>query len=42
MRREIAGYKVPRDVWLVAEIGRTASGKADYRWAQQYAKEQQA
>ena len=29
----IAGYKVPRALRLVDGIGRTASGKADYRWA---------
>jgi acyl-CoA synthetase (AMP-forming)/AMP-acid ligase II len=33
---ELAGYKVPRTVWFVDSIGRTVSGKADYRWARQY------
>jgi 3-oxocholest-4-en-26-oate---CoA ligase len=37
VRRQIAGYKVPRSVWLVDAIGRTASGKADYAWARRYA-----
>ena len=32
-REWVAGYKVPRDLWLVPTIGRTASGKADYAWA---------
>jgi acyl-CoA synthetase (AMP-forming)/AMP-acid ligase II len=32
-RQRLAGYKVPRDVHLVAAIERTPSGKADYRWA---------
>jgi fatty-acyl-CoA synthase len=32
-RQSIAGYKVPRQLTLVGTIGRTASGKADYRWA---------
>ncbi len=32
-RAFIAGYKVPRDLRLVPQIGRTASGKADYAWA---------
>jgi acyl-coenzyme A synthetase/AMP-(fatty) acid ligase len=41
LRDKIAGYKVPRTVWLVDEIGRTPSGKADYPWAHQYAREQQ-
>jgi 3-oxocholest-4-en-26-oate---CoA ligase len=36
-RGEIAGYKVPRSVWLVEVIGRTVAGKADYGWAHQYA-----
>ena len=39
MRDQIAGYKVPRSVWLVDEITRTPSGKADYRWAHQYAEQ---
>ena len=33
MRTRIAGYKVPRSLWLVDGIARTLSGKADYRWA---------
>jgi 3-oxocholest-4-en-26-oate---CoA ligase len=37
VRGEIAGYKVPRSIWLVDSIGRTAAGKADYGWAQTYA-----
>ncbi|MEV6599986.1 acyl-CoA synthetase [Actinoplanes sp. NPDC051346] len=37
LRKRIAGYKVPRDVWWVDEITRTLSGKADYRWAHRYA-----
>jgi 3-oxocholest-4-en-26-oate---CoA ligase len=36
VRDQIAGYKVPRSVWLVDSIGRTVSGKADYRWAREY------
>jgi acyl-CoA synthetase (AMP-forming)/AMP-acid ligase II len=39
VRQQVAGYKVPRSVWLVEEISRTPSGKADYRWAQRYAEE---
>ncbi|WP_127548471.1 acyl-CoA synthetase [Actinoplanes sp. OR16] len=38
VRRRLAGYKVPRDVWLVDGIRRTISGKADYRWAHEYAR----
>jgi acyl-CoA synthetase (AMP-forming)/AMP-acid ligase II len=36
VRAEIAGYKVPRSIWLVDSIGRTAAGKADYGWAHRY------
>ncbi|MEU4619471.1 acyl-CoA synthetase [Actinoplanes sp. NPDC023801] len=42
VRQRIAGYKVPRSVWLVGRIARTISGKADYRWAHAYAKERDA
>jgi acyl-CoA synthetase (AMP-forming)/AMP-acid ligase II len=39
IRGQIAGYKVPRSVWLVDSIGRTVSGKADYGWARRYTTE---
>jgi 3-oxocholest-4-en-26-oate---CoA ligase len=39
LRTKIAGYKVPRSVWLVEQIGRTPAGKADYRWARSYAEQ---
>jgi acyl-CoA synthetase (AMP-forming)/AMP-acid ligase II len=42
LRGQIAGYKVPRSVWLVDSIGRTAAGKADYGWARKYADEHPA
>ncbi len=42
LRTQIAGYKVPRSVWLVEQIGRTPAGKADYRWAHRYAQEHAA
>jgi 3-oxocholest-4-en-26-oate---CoA ligase len=32
-RGHLAGYKVPRELWLVDEIVRSPSGKPDYRWA---------
>lgn len=32
-RKHIAGYKVPRQLTLVAEVERMPSGKPDYRWA---------
>jgi 3-oxocholest-4-en-26-oate---CoA ligase len=37
LRGLIAGYKVPRSIWLVGSLSRTVSGKADYGWAHQYA-----
>lgn len=37
VRTLIAGYKVPRTVWVVEQISRTPSGKADYAWAHRYA-----
>jgi 3-oxocholest-4-en-26-oate---CoA ligase len=37
VRGQIAGYKVPRSLWAVTAIGRTAAGKADYGWAHQHA-----
>jgi acyl-CoA synthetase (AMP-forming)/AMP-acid ligase II len=38
-RTELAGYKVPRSIWLVDKIQRTVTGKADYRWASEFAAE---
>jgi 3-oxocholest-4-en-26-oate---CoA ligase len=37
VRRQLAGYKVPRTIWLTEAIRRTVSGKADYAWAREYA-----
>ena len=42
LRTKIAGYKVPRSVWLVDQIGRTPAGKADYSWARRHAEDQLA
>jgi len=42
VRKHIAGYKVPRSIWLVDHVGRTPAGKADYRWAHRYADEHPA
>jgi acyl-CoA synthetase (AMP-forming)/AMP-acid ligase II len=39
LRAQVAGYKVPRSVWVVQQIGRTLAGKADYGWARRYAGE---
>jgi acyl-CoA synthetase (AMP-forming)/AMP-acid ligase II len=33
VREWIAGYKVPRSLWLVEQITRSPSGKPDYTWA---------
>ncbi len=38
-RRDLAGYKVPRQVVLVDEVRRGPNGKADYRWAKDQATE---
>ncbi|RMI28346.1 acyl-CoA synthetase [Nocardia stercoris] len=32
-RRYLAGYKVPRSIWVAETIVRSPSGKPDYRWA---------
>ncbi len=37
VRGQLAGYKVPRSIWLTEAITRTVAGKADYGWARQYA-----
>lgn len=42
VRREIAGYKVPRKIWWVDEIHRTPAGKPDYRWAKDTTEERPA
>jgi 3-oxocholest-4-en-26-oate---CoA ligase len=42
VRKQIAGYKVPRAIWLADEIQRTVSGKADHTWAKQYAADNEA
>jgi acyl-coenzyme A synthetase/AMP-(fatty) acid ligase len=39
VRQQIAGYKAPRVLWIVEEIGRMPSAKADYRWAKTYTEE---
>ena len=38
-RNEVAGYKVPRSIWLVDKVQRLATAKADYRWANEHAAE---
>ncbi|MGB3444548.1 MAG: acyl-CoA synthetase [Actinophytocola sp.] len=39
VREQLAGYKVPRSVWVVEQVGRAPSGKPDYRWAKTYTEE---
>ncbi|AHC27447.1 MULTISPECIES: acyl-CoA synthetase [Mycobacteriaceae] len=42
VRTEIAGYKVPRSLWLVDEVKRSPAGKPDYRWAKDTTEERAA
>jgi len=42
VRDEIAGYKVPRSLWLVDEVKRSPAGKPDYRWAKDTTEERPA
>jgi len=35
VRKDIAGYKVPRSLWLVDEVRRSPAGKPDYKWAKE-------
>jgi acyl-CoA synthetase (AMP-forming)/AMP-acid ligase II len=41
-RSKIAGYKVPRELYVVDTIQRSPSGKPDYQWAKQVASAAQA
>lgn len=36
VRARIAGYKTPRSLWVVEQVGRAPSAKPDYRWAKEY------
>jgi fatty-acyl-CoA synthase len=36
-RERLSGYKVPKAVFLTDRVQRSPAGKADYRWATQYA-----
>ncbi|MCX6480312.1 MAG: acyl-CoA synthetase [Mycobacterium sp.] len=35
IRTQIAGYKVPRSLWIVDQIKRSPAGKPDYKWAKE-------
>ncbi len=37
VRGQVAGYKVPRSIWVVDAISRGPAGKPDYGWAHRYA-----
>ncbi|MQY25907.1 acyl-CoA synthetase [Nocardia aurantia] len=37
VRHHLAGYKVPRTLWVAETVVRSPSGKPDYRWAKEYA-----
>src|SRR6516164_7404439 len=37
VREQIAGYKVPRSIWLVDAISRSPAGKPNYAWAHRHA-----
>lgn len=39
VRGQVAGYKTPRSIWIVEQIGRAPSGKPDYPWAKKYSEE---
>jgi acyl-CoA synthetase (AMP-forming)/AMP-acid ligase II len=36
---KLAGYKVPKQLFVVDEVRRAANGKADYRWARKTVEE---
>ncbi|MET8877482.1 acyl-CoA synthetase [Nocardia sp. NPDC004604] len=37
VRAHLAGYKVPRQIWVAEVVARAPSGKPDYRWATEFA-----
>ena len=39
VREQVAGYKTPRSIWIVEQVGRAPSGKPDYPWAKKYVEE---
>ena len=36
-RAHVAGYKVPKAVWITDDLHRQPSGKPNYKWAREYA-----
>ncbi|WP_433564161.1 acyl-CoA synthetase [Nocardia sp. CA-151230] len=41
VRARLAGYKLPRRIWVAETVARTPSGKPDYRWAKGYVAERE-
>ena len=39
-RQHLAGYKIPKAVFVAPSIRRSDAGKADYRWALEFAQTQ--
>ncbi|MEV5833709.1 acyl-CoA synthetase [Nocardia sp. NPDC052112] len=37
VRKHLAGYKVPKQIWVAEVVTRAPSGKPDYRWAREFA-----
>lgn len=42
VRKSIAAYKVPKDLFIVEQVQRAPNGKADYKWAKQQVLQQLA
>ncbi|APE36173.1 acyl-CoA synthetase [Nocardia mangyaensis] len=36
LRPHLAGYKLPKQIWITDTISRSPSGKPDYRWAKEF------
>ena len=41
-RKHVAGYKIPRQITITETVSRMPSGKPDYTWAEEIAREQAA
>jgi acyl-CoA synthetase (AMP-forming)/AMP-acid ligase II len=39
-RKHVAGYKIPRQITITETVSRMPSGKPDYKWAEEIAREQ--
>ena len=38
LKTSLAGYKVPKSILLTEEVKRAPNGKANYKWAKEFAK----